>query len=236
MAQKIVLIDGIGEVVLQKRKGSRSIRLSVGHEGKLRVSLPAWSPYKVGEAFVRSKLDWILQQQAHKQTHLFSADERIGKAHRLKFMFEQRDAIASRVNATEIIIKLPLGSDPSGIPTQKIIKAAAMRALKQEAKLLLPGRLKALAAQHDFSYRSVVIKQLKTRWGSCSSRQEIALNCFLMQLPWDLIDYVLLHELLHTQIMAHGKPFWDELGRYVTNLPAKRKLMRDYQPNILPQQ
>lgn len=235
MSQKIIIIDGLGEVVLQKRKGSRNVRLSVGADGKLRVSLPSWSPYKVGEAFVRSKTDWIQKQQASKKIHIFSADERIGKAHRLKFVYEQRSAVTSRIHSTEVVIKLPLQADYTSLVVQKTVKAAALRALKQEAKLLLPNRLRSLANQNGFSYRSLNIKQLKTRWGSCSSRQEIALNCFLMQLPWDLIDYVLLHELMHTQIMAHGKPFWDELARYVLNLPAKRKAIRAYQPNLIAQ-
>ncbi len=235
MAQKIVVIEGIGEVLLQKRKGSRSIRLSVGHNGQIRVSMPAWSPFKAGEAFARSKTEWIKKQQIVKQVHVFKDNDRIGKAHRLKFIHEARATITSRTGATEIVVRIPLLADGSSAPVQKIVHKVAIRALKKEAEILLPRRLQALAAQHGFQYRSVSIKQLKTRWGSCSSRQEIALNCYLMQLPWDLIDYVLLHELLHTQIMAHGKPFWDELVHYVSNLPAKRKLMRAHQPALMPQ-
>ncbi len=233
MPQKKLLIAGIGEVLLQKRKGSRSIRLTVGHEGQVRVSMPLWSPYKAGETFILSKTAWIKKQQSVKQIRPFGAHDRIGKAHRLRFISEQRSTITSRVSATEIVIKLPLTHSSSDPAVQKVLRAAGTRALKQEAKQLLPRRLQALAAQHGFEYRSVSIKQLKTRWGSCSSTADIALNCYLMQLPWDLIDYVLLHELLHTQIMAHGKPFWDELGHYVKDLPTKRLAMRSHQPALI---
>ncbi len=232
MAQKQIHLTDIGEVRLQKRKGARSIRITVGHDGSLRVSMPPWSPYKVGEAFVISKKDWITKQQIHKSPHVFSPNKRIGKAHRLTFIHEQRSNITSRVSKTELVVRVPLGTITTQADVQKIVHAGAIRALKQEANSLLPQRLNTLASKHGFAYRSASVKRLKSRWGSCSSRQEIALNCYLMQLPWELIDYVLLHELLHTRVMAHGSKFWSELALYVNDLPAKRKALKSFQPSL----
>ena len=226
----------IGEVILQKRKGTRSIRLTVAHDGTLRVSMPSWTPYAVGESFARSKADWIKKHQSTKQRHVFMSGERIGKAHRLRIYHECRQSISTRVTQTEIAVRVPVDQAPSGDDVQAAVHKAAIRALKQEAKQLLPQRLDSLAKQHDFSYRRVDIKLLKSRWGSCNSKQEIALNCYLMQLPWDLIDYVLLHELMHTRIMAHGPRFWDELSEYVPALSTKRKAIRAHQPALVAQE
>ena len=235
MAQKYIHIDGVGEVALQKRKGTSSIRMTVKPDGTLRVSLPAWSPYKAGEAFVRSKRAWVIEQQKGKSKHIFKPNERIGKGHRLRFVAERRQTITSRVTKTELIVRLPLGQDTTELAVQKVVYAGAMRAMKQQATHLLPMRLQTLASKHGFKYRTVAIKHLKSRWGSCSSQKDIALNSFLMQLPWELIDYVLLHELLHTQIMAHGQVFWRELGKHVSDLPRKRKTLKTYQPALVAQ-
>lgn len=235
MAQKSIQLDGVGEVLLQKRRGNRSIRLTIGHDGIVRVTMPAWTPYHMGEAFARSKTAWIQRQQITKQHHVFEPDEKVGKAHRLRFIHEHRNDIATRVGKNEITIRLSFDHEPEDTDVQAAIHKAAVRALKQEGKALLPIRLAELAKQHDFSYKSVSVKQLKSRWGSCSSQKDIALNCYLMQLPWDLIDYVILHELVHTQIMAHGPKFWEELAKYVNNLPEKRKQMRTYQPMLIAQ-
>lgn len=225
----------IGQVILQKRKGARSVRLTVGHDGTLRVSMPTWSPYAVGESFARSKVAWIKQHQITKQQHLFSSGERIGKGHRLRIYHEKRAAISTRVTNSEINVRIPASLDPTDEIVQSAIRKAAIRALKQEAKLLLPDRLQSYADKYHFEYRNVDIKLLKSRWGSCSSHKDIALNCYLMQLPWNLIDYVLLHELMHTRIMAHGPRFWDELSAYVADLPDKRKAIREHQPSLVPQ-
>jgi hypothetical protein len=233
--QKRIMVPEIGEVILQKRKGARSVRLTVSHDGTLRVSMPTWSPYAVGEGFARSKVAWIKKHQKNKRQHVFGSGERIGKAHRLRTYHERRTTIATRVLTTEITIRIPAELTSDDKKVQAAIQKAAVRALKQEAKQLLPSRLEGLAKAHGFSYKRVDIKLLKSRWGSCNTQKEIALNCYLMQLPWDLIDYVLLHELMHTRIMAHGPLFWDELSQYVSDLPAKRKAIRSHQPTLIPQ-
>lgn len=235
MAQKTVNIPDLGDVRIQKRKGAKSIRLSVGHDGLVRVSIPAWTPYKVGVSFALSKLDWVLQQQVDKHPHAIADNQRIGKNHRVKFIEVIGSKASSRVTDTELVIRIPNGKNAHDSDIQKLLKQAAVRALKQEAKHLLPQKLDTFAKKHSFKYESVTIKHLKSRWGSCSVNHEITLNCFLMQLPWELIDYVLLHELVHTKIMAHGGVFWTELAKYVTDLPDKRKLIKKYNPTLITQ-
>jgi predicted metal-dependent hydrolase len=234
MAQKRIHLNNIGEVVLNKRRGSRSLRLSVAHDGQVRVSMPLWTPYHVGQAFVLSKSSWLQKQLEKRRVMSVSDGDRIGKAHRVRIYKELRSKIATRVTDNEIIVRLPLSFAVEDEDTQLAIKAASVRALKQEAKRLLPTKLAELADLHGFNYRSVAIKQLRSRWGSCSSHFDIALNCYLMQLPWELIDYVLLHELNHTKVMAHGPRFWNELDKHVNNLPEKRRAIRAYQPSLLP--
>lgn len=233
MSQKRITLPEIGEVTFQKRKGMRNIRLTVGHDGTLRVSMPIWSPYKAGEAFVLSKSRWVHQQKLIKTRHVLLPGQRIGKGHRIRLVHEHRTTITCRVTNAELIVRLPFDKQIADDDVQAEVGKGSVRALKQEAKKLLPGRVEELATKYGFAYNSVNIKQLKSRWGSCSSQKDIALSCFLMQLPWELIDYVILHELMHTQIMAHGNPFWSQLALYVNDLPAKRKLMRTYQPVLL---
>jgi hypothetical protein len=87
-----------------------------------------------------------------------------------------------------------------------------------------------LAQKHGFEYSSVSVKRLKGRWGSCDQHQNIVLNLYLMQLPWELIDYVLLHELTHTRILRHGPDFWAAMQRVLPNVKAIRKEMKQHQP------
>jgi predicted metal-dependent hydrolase len=83
------------------------------------------------------------------------------------------------------------------------------------ARKMLRSRAEELAGLYGFSINRVFIRRQKTRWGSCSGKNNINLNLKLASLPEMLRDYVILHELVHTRIKNHGRDFWQELGRYV---------------------
>lgn len=99
---------------------------------------------------------------------------------------------------------------------------------KVKTKKKLTNRLKQLAVQHGFTYNKVYIRNQKTRWGTCSHKNNISLNMKLVLLSEDLVDYVVLHELVHTRIHNHSKDFWVELDRYVRNSKAMASRLREY--------
>ncbi len=82
---------------------------------------------------------------------------------------------------------------------------------RSAARKLLIDRLDQLAQKHGFAYNRVFIRNQKTRWGSCSTKNNINLNVNLVRLPDDLIDYTILHELVHTRIKNHSQRFWDQM-------------------------
>lgn len=100
---------------------------------------------------------------------------------------------------------------------------------RRQAKQLLPQRVAALAAQHGFSYSKISIKNIHSRWGSCSAQNNLNFSIYLMNLPDELVDYVILHELCHTVHKNHGVKFWTLLDA-VTGGKARQQaaLMRKY--------
>ena len=99
---------------------------------------------------------------------------------------------------------------------------------RAEARKKLVVRLNELSEKHGFRYNKVFLKNQKTRWGSCSAKDNINLNMKLVRLPDEMIDYVLLHELVHTRIKNHTKAFWRELDRFVGDAKAKNKKLKCY--------
>ena len=99
---------------------------------------------------------------------------------------------------------------------------------REDARKILNQRLAELATEHDFEYAKVSIRKQKTRWGSCSSQNNISLNQSLLHLPDDLIDYVLLHELTHTRVKDHSPSFWDELETICPDAKEKRRLLKTH--------
>lgn len=211
MAFKLFEVTGVGQVYVYKRSGVRNLRLSIRSDGSVRVTIPSWSPYTTGVSFAQSRAEWIRKHAIAPPTGLVGG-QMIGKSHHLKFIVAaSATKSTSRLRQTEIVITHPADLATNSEPVQKIATTASLRALRLQAAHLLPMRLQELATKHGFSYKSVTIKNLKTRWGSCDQDANITLNLYLMQLPWSLIDYVLLHELTHTRVMRHGPPFWSAM-------------------------
>lgn len=104
---------------------------------------------------------------------------------------------------------------------------------RTRAEGLLRERLDHLARKYGFSFNKVSIRNQKTRWGSCSAGNHISLNEKLAKLPNRLIDFVLLHELVHTRVKNHGRDFWLELGRYVDDVEMLRREFRQYRLDLL---
>jgi len=228
MAQKQFALDEYTTVTIYKRRSSRNLRLSIAADGSVRVSIPAWAPYSAGVQFAKSRHEWITAQRQPER--YLAHGQRIGKAHHLQFVPTSSSKVTSRVRTSEVVVSHPnhvLSTSPA---VQKTASTAALRALRMQAAELLPRRMASLAELHGFEYRSVVVKRLKSRWGSCDQNGNIVLNLFLMQLPWDCIDYVLLHELTHTRLMRHGPDFWQAMKTVLPDVADRRKRLRAYHP------
>lgn len=232
MASKQFTLDEQTTVTIFKRRTSRNIRLSITGDGDVRVSIPVWVPYSAGLQFAKSRRKWIDEQRPTRRT-LPESGQLIGKQHKLIVMAEPAaKRISSRTVKGTIYIRHPASVASDHQTVQAAIRRAAVRALKHEAESLLPPRLAHQAEQHGFTYKSVSVKQLKSRWGSCDQDKNIVFNLFLMQLPWDCIDYVILHELAHTRAMHHGPKFWAELEAVLPNAKQLRSVMRAYRPVV----
>lgn len=83
-----------------------------------------------------------------------------------------------------------------------------MNIILSEAKVKLPRQVAHYANEMNISYEKVFVKAQKTRWGSCSSKGNINLNCLLMKVPLYVRKYVIVHELAHRKEMNHSERFW----------------------------
>jgi predicted metal-dependent hydrolase len=232
MAVNTLNIEGIGTVSIYKRRGLKSMRLSVTNTGVVRLSVPTYVSQRTALAFVMSKRGWLQEHTVKRRSTLINAQP-IGKRHTLHFIVNfQIDVPQTRVRAGKILVNYPAGMSSEDEAVQQAATKACVRALRDEAESLLPGRVAEIAGKTDFAYKSVVIKKLSGRWGSCDQDHNIVLNLFLMQLPWELIDYVILHELVHTRHLNHGEDFWAEFMRWQPAAKQLRRQIRAHQPNF----
>lgn len=212
-------IDNIGIVKFCKSIFARNISISVRPIYGVKVSLPYYVSYSTAEKIVNQKRDWILWQlnrtkEIEKRRTVFNESESYQtRFHTLALFKHEKNLFSVRVQNGLIKIHYPTYVDVSSEKVQEVIRTGIERALRKEAKDYLPVRVKELAEKYGSEYQRLALKNVHTRWGSCSKRKNINLNIHLMRLPDHLIDYVILHELAHTVEMNHSKNFWKLLDK-----------------------
>jgi hypothetical protein len=137
--------------------------------------------------------------------------------HKLEIKKIDIGRISSKVFKGRIIIRFPADKNVNSIEVQNAVRKGILKAYTEEAKEFLPKRLNDLSDKFNLPYNEVFIKNIKSRWGSCSGKNNINLSIHLMRLPDQLIDYVLLHELAHTKIKNHSKKYWEYLSELTWN-------------------
>lgn len=220
----------LGKVVVSRGRSSRYVRLSVTPAGDIKVSAPLLTPmYFIKNLVKKSRSELVVMVQKYRTN--YTHDEKIGKSHSLIINRSSQDSQV-KYKKPNIIVNVNDDDDILDNEIQSDIRDLVIKALRVEAKAYLPRRVKHIADTYGFEYENLRFSHAKSRWGSCNSDGTISLNIALMKLPFELIDYVIIHELAHTRYLNHSQEFWDLVKRCDANYKTHRKTLKNHSPHI----
>lgn len=220
----------LGKVIVSRGRSSRYVRLGVTPAGDIKVTAPLFTPMYFIKNLVKKSRKELTQMVQQYRTH-YANSETIGKSHALTIAYSD-DPISVSYKKPHINVNVNEPDDLMDENVQSEIRALVIKALKAEAKAYLPRRVQYIAEKHGFSYEKLRFSHAKSRWGSCNSDGTISLNIALMKLPFELIDYVIIHELVHTQHLNHSVDFWDQVGNCDPQYKTHRKILKNHSPHI----
>lgn len=238
MTKKIIEIKDIGTVLFYKNKKAAAIKIILKPDKPIRVTVPERTSFKDAERFLVSKKLWI-KENFEKINKLQPSKTVFDETTEFKTHYHSLSIKKHNNNSCKYIIKdnllefyYPFTHDVRHISVQQSIYLSIIETLRLEAKNYLPQRVKELSEKYNLKYRKIFIKNLKSRWGSCSSNNNINFNLHIMRLPKLLADYVILHELAHIKEKNHGKSFWDLLDSFMPNAKFMNKELKKYSVNL----
>jgi predicted metal-dependent hydrolase len=217
LATKKFIINNLGEIPFIKSRKSKRLSIKIAPYKGVRVTIPYNVSYNKAIEFVSLKTKWIINNlkkvKDFEESNLqqYQNNQFVTKFHKLNILKDNYREISSSVRNNKIIIKIPSDIDENNDQIKNVINKNIKIALKKEAKSYISERLKELSVQNNLKYNKLRFSSAKTRWGSCTSINNINISIYIMTLPFHLIDYVLLHELAHTKIKNHSKNFWHYL-------------------------
>lgn len=211
----------IDRLVRSRRK---SIALIVHPDGSLEVRAPLALPEPAIREFVIRNAAWITKKKEHARRNpppparAFHAGETLllhGQAYPLRIVRSQRPAL--QFTNGEFLLAA------SAMPTAR---QTFTRWYRAEAARHIPQRLQALAARHGFTYKKMRLSSARTRWGSCSTLGTISISWRLVMAPEAILDYVIIHELVHTRIHNHSRLFWDGVAAILPDYKTRRAWLK----------
>jgi predicted metal-dependent hydrolase len=217
----------LGDLVIAlTRKDVKHVHLSV-HPPRGRVSLvaPAGTRFEVARAYAISKLGWIREQQA-KLNGQARETQRQFLTRESHYLWGRRYLLAVVETAAKPSValghrRIRLGVRP-GSATQK--RQAVMhqwhKALLHEA---VPPLIRKWEAKLGVRVAGYFLQRMKTKWGSCNPRSRtIRLNTELVKKPKDLLEYVVVHEMVHLLEPTHSGRFLALMSQHYPAWPVAR--------------
>ncbi len=235
---KIIDHRKFGKVVMVRSSRARRINISIKPFGHLKVTVPVLESFRRAEDFLMEKEEWILRnldkiRRLESRLTLFDQDTRFStREHVLEIIRFDGDKPEAGLRDNKILVKLPGHCDILADEIQDFIRCGIETAWRKEAQKYLPARLCELSGKYNLPFERVMVKNNKTRWGSCSCRNNINLSLHIMRLPDRLIDYILIHELVHTVHKNHSKEFWEHLQKLEPEAKTLDRELKQYRIGI----
>ncbi|MEF8729333.1 MAG: SprT family zinc-dependent metalloprotease [Accumulibacter sp.] len=213
----------VGDLLFEVRRSSRrrTLGLTVDRSGELKVYAPEATPREGLEKWVQSRLVWVHQKLAIKEASRpplpsmeYASGDAIyylGRSYRVRFVADQAEPVQCRVGWLEL---------------RQTDRAAARTLIREWFQATggawIKERVTLLSDRYGLAPSAVEVLDLGNRWGSCSTSGRLNFNWRLLQFPIRLIDYVIIHELVHLVAPHHGDDYWRRLEALIPDY-ADRK-------------
>jgi predicted metal-dependent hydrolase len=220
-----ITIVGAQAIVVERRKVKRA-RITVDDDLRVWVTLPVDFSRQEIDDLTERKAVWVQKQLAlYRQRR----DARIhGRRNQILYLGEVYTFRLLAGLHRNFAINATGKTIFSGI---NLLQDGTLdRWYRKEAKRIIMERLGYFAEAYHFSYNRVFFRDQKTLWGSCSGEGNLSFNWRLIQSPSDIIDYIVVHELVHTEVLQHSEAFWNKVGAIYPHYRQARVWLKYFQP------
>lgn len=213
------------EYTVKKHRRAKSVKLRASRSHGLEITIPYRFSLKNLPPILEENKTWILQQLERLQP--FESEE-LATTISLRALNE-----TWKINYLACDAKLELMQRPDRelvligkIEDKDLCKAKLGSWIKKIATQYLTQQINEISKVTKLNYSSVRIRDQKSVWGTCHSDKTISLNYKLIFLPPELVRYVIIHELCHTQFLNHSLQFWNLVLQHDSNWREHRRNLR----------
>jgi predicted metal-dependent hydrolase len=218
--------DAVEGWAFRESRRARRLTVRVFHSGRVEVVVPSRTARSMVERFLERHRPWIDKKRAEAKKNALPPEAFPPMQIELAGAYESwRIHVAGGTGRPQIREVAPgLLSLVGSTAEPRAVQNALRRWLTARAAQTLAPRLEECAREMGLPYSRLAVRRQRTRWGSCSTRGTISLNCCLLFQRPEVVRYLLVHELAHVRHMNHSSRFWELVARHC---PDCRQLDRE---------
>ncbi len=205
------------------RSNRKTLSITVDARGRLIVRAPRRFAVERIYAFLQEKEGWIVKQRKKRENREYELSPTSWSG----YVFP----LLGRPTTVYLVEGKRVGYDPQAdrvyLPSDKP-EERLKKWLKENAKRIFATVTERQATRMGVTYGNVGVTSAKTRWGSCSGRNDIRYSFRLLFAPREVIEYVAVHELAHVRHRNHSSAFWKEVEKYLPDWKEKRGWLKTH--------
>ncbi|MGL4363371.1 MAG: M48 family metallopeptidase [Cellulosilyticaceae bacterium] len=210
------------------RQNRKSVVLTLDKDGKVIMKVPFYFTDSEIIEIANKQKKWIhTQNEMHKQ--VLEIDwlktkeiKYLGKTK--KIYIDQSKTKQSCLQYKDDIFYITVPKDTSDIQIKKLME----NYYREAGKKYLKQRVKFFCRLLGVECGTITVRKQKTRWGSCSQSGNLSFNVKLMMTPEEVIDYIVLHEVMHLRYFNHGSVFWESIERIMPEYKKYEMYLKEH--------
>lgn len=211
-------------IVKQNRK---TFSIAIGDKQEVLVKVPYGASKKQIDAIIKQNEAWILEMQAKGKLRAETKDWFVTK--KQLFLGKYWNVKINQIYGTthQIIFNQNLGFVLTTDGTEACARKLMEKFYRLKAKEILEPMATLYAQRIGVTYKKLTIRNQATRWGSCSSSGNLSFNMKILCAPLEMIEYVVLHELVHRRYFNHSSTFWKEVEKWMPDYKIKMNYFKE---------
>jgi predicted metal-dependent hydrolase len=206
--------------LIRSRRRRKTISLQIKEEGRVVIYVPYHTPKGEIEKFIKEKQPWIVKKISEKERSTKETRKAFIPGEEFLYLGESYPLEIGDINHKGLPLKLSFGKFILDKDHLERARDLFILWYQREAQEKLEARVRYFSNRLQLVPKGLKITSAKHRWGSCSRDNRLSFSWRIIMAPWSVIDYVVIHELVHIKEKNHSKRFWDHLE---TIFPDYRK-------------
>src|SRR5215211_596298 len=212
------------------RSQRRTLALIVKPDGSLIIRAPLKTSEKTIREFIERNKEWIKKKQDQARSFVLPTPKQYTQGEKFLYLGNLYPLEITSAQKQALLFD----------ETFKLAARSQSRALMEferwyraRAREVLVERIHYFATEYGFKFQGIKINSARTRWGSCSAKGSLNFSWRLIMAPMESVDYVVVHELVHTQIHNHSKRFWIKVESIMPDYKARRMWLKKHGPELM---